>query len=87
MSARRPEKKQKIDTIEKLAGLVVESMEDLRSEMSRRFDGIGDQLLSLWSTYSGITVPPLRRGGLAQPAAGSKNSYPALIAHDIVSFY
>jgi hypothetical protein len=46
MSARRTQKK-KIDTIEKLAALVAESMEDLRTDMGTRFDGIGDQISAL----------------------------------------
>jgi hypothetical protein len=54
MNARRPEKKQKIDTIEKLAGLVVESMEDLRSDMSGRFDAIGDQISALQERVTAV---------------------------------
>jgi hypothetical protein len=46
MIARRLQRK-KIDTLEKLAELVVESTEGLRSEMSGRFDGIGDQISAL----------------------------------------
>ena len=42
MTAGRSQKK--IDTIEKLAGLVVESMDDLGSDMSGRFDVLGDQV-------------------------------------------
>ena len=39
MTARRSQRK-KIDTIDKLAELVVESMEELRSDMTGRFDTI-----------------------------------------------
>jgi hypothetical protein len=35
--------RKKIDTIEKLAELFVESMGDLRSDMNDRFDVLGDK--------------------------------------------
>jgi hypothetical protein len=52
MTARRPQKK--IDTIEKLAELVVESMEDLRSDMSGHFDVVGDQLSALQERVTAV---------------------------------
>ena len=53
MPARRAQKK-KIDTIEKLAGLVVESMHDLRSDMSGRFDALGDQISALQERVTAV---------------------------------
>ena len=46
--------KEKIDTIEKLAALVVESMDDLRSEVGARFDRIGDQIAALQDRVTAI---------------------------------
>jgi predicted nucleic acid-binding Zn-ribbon protein len=52
MTARRSQKK--IDTIEKLAELVVDSMDDLRSDMSGRFDSIGDQISALQERVAAV---------------------------------
>lgn len=52
MPSRSPKKK--IDTIEKLAGLVVESLDDMRSEMSARFDIIGDQISALQERVTAV---------------------------------
>lgn len=42
--AQRKQQKKKIDTVEKLAELLVESLEDLRSDMNGRFDRLGDRM-------------------------------------------
>ena len=53
MSDRRPRRK-KIDTIEKLAELVAESMHDLRSDLSGRLDGLGDQLSAVQERLAAV---------------------------------
>ncbi len=52
--ALRKQKARKIDTIEKLAGLLVESLEDLRSDMNKRFDGIGDQMSAMQERLTAV---------------------------------
>ena len=52
MTARRSPKK--IDTIEKLAALVVESIDDLRSEMSGQFEALGDKVSALQDRVSAV---------------------------------
>lgn len=52
MIARRSQKK--IDTIEKLAVLVSESIEDLRSDMSGRFDALGDQVSAVQDRVTAV---------------------------------
>jgi predicted nucleic acid-binding Zn-ribbon protein len=42
--AQRKQHTKKIDTVEKLAELLVESVEDLRSDMDGRFDRLGDRM-------------------------------------------
>ena len=41
---KRTQHKKKIDTVEKLAELLVESLEDLRSDMNGSFDRLGDRM-------------------------------------------
>jgi hypothetical protein len=53
MTAGRTQKG-KIDTIEKLAGLVVESMDDLRTDMNARFDAIGDQISAVQDRVTAV---------------------------------
>ncbi len=52
MTARRPKKK--IDTIEKLAALVVDSMDDLRSDMNGRFDVLSDQMSAVQDRVTAV---------------------------------
>ena len=52
--AKRASHQKKVDTIEKLAQLVVDSMEDLRSDMNRRFDGVGDQVAALQDRITAV---------------------------------
>ena len=52
MTAGRSRKK--IDTIEKLAELVVESMDDLRSDVSGRFDVLGDQVSAVQDRVTAV---------------------------------
>ena len=47
LSMKSRQSKKKIDTIEKLAALVVESLEDLRTDMSMRLDQLGDRISAL----------------------------------------
>ena len=42
------------DSIEKLAQLVVDSMDELRSDMNGRFDTVGDQLSALQDRITGV---------------------------------
>ena len=51
--ARRP-KAEKIDSIEKLARLVVDSIEDLRSDLAARSDRLGDQLAALQDRVTAV---------------------------------
>ena len=44
----------KIDTIEKVAELVVDSMGDLRSDMSGRFDVLGDQVSAMQARVTAV---------------------------------
>lgn len=53
MSGRRPRKK-KIDTIEKLAELVAESLHDLRSDLGGRLDELGDQLSAVQERVAAV---------------------------------
>ncbi len=46
--------RKKIDTVEKLAALVVESMDDLRADMTGRFDGISDQVSALQDRVTAV---------------------------------
>ncbi|MDP2648776.1 MAG: hypothetical protein Q8P19_02645 [bacterium] len=54
MNARKKPAKKKIDTVEKLAVLVADSIEDLRGDMHGRMDGIGDQISALQDRVSAV---------------------------------
>lgn len=53
MTKRRPRRK-KIDTIEKLAELVAESMHDFRSDMNGRLDELGDQISAVQERVAAV---------------------------------
>jgi hypothetical protein len=52
MGQRKQQKK--IDTVEKLAALLVESLEDLRTDMTERFDRLGDRMSAVEERLTGV---------------------------------